>query len=81
MIASLNNKPAMLSYFLQIVGYLVVIFEPPMKFEFLKAKDPADRWSPMSDSLNNKHVLSCGYWILFSNPPLKFKLDRVEGCY
>jgi hypothetical protein len=33
----------------------------------------------MSDSLNNKHVLSRGYWILFLNPPLKFELDTVEG--
>jgi hypothetical protein len=33
----------------------------------------------MSDSLNNKRVLSGGYWILFSNPPLKFELDKLEG--
>jgi hypothetical protein len=28
--------------------------------------------------MNNKRVLSGGYWILFSNPPLKFELDKVE---
>jgi hypothetical protein len=30
--------------------------------------------------MNNKHVLSGCYWILFSNPPLKFELDKVEEC-
>jgi hypothetical protein len=35
----------------------------------------------MADSLKNKRVLSGGggYWILFSNLLLKFKLDKVEG--
>jgi hypothetical protein len=37
--------------------------------------------SPMSDSLNNKRVLSGGYWILFLNPLLKFELDKFEGHY
>jgi hypothetical protein len=29
--------------------------------------------------MNNKCVLSGGYWILFLNLPLKFELDKVEG--
>jgi hypothetical protein len=47
-----------------------------MKFEFIKVEDAADKWVPY---MNNKHVLSGGYWILFLNTPLKFELDKVKG--
>jgi hypothetical protein len=34
----------------------------PMKFEYVKVEDAADMWVPISDSLNNKRVLS-GFFI------------------
>jgi hypothetical protein len=46
----------------------LLVFNPSMKFESAKVEDAADMWVPMSDSLNNKRVLSgffpCDCWLL-----------------
>jgi hypothetical protein len=70
-----------LSYFLQRHCWLLgcSFRTHPWNLNFQRSRTLLTCGSPSSDSLNNKRVLSGGYWILFLNPPLKFNLDKVEG--
>jgi hypothetical protein len=74
-------------FFHMIDGYFACFRTRPWNLNLLRSRTLLTLWVPMWDSLNNKHVLSRFFsspWLLatrllFSNPSLKFQLDKVEG--